>query len=235
MKKVLSLSFLLLTSTSWATKAIPLDQKIGNIITIETTPLSNLSVMEDDKEKEEEKGDGIERTKNVIAVAKDLIALGEKIYEIVKKGKPTTKTDFTAVSVVPRNQETKEYVDPFDLEGFSMPLERSFSTRITNGLGKEVVRFDYIIVYSYGGSWNGSGKYLTNVIVAPKNIKVTSGWEFNASMKLAGIMNHGTKSDPVAGAMVNVNYQMSSVRSAFERTDVIHLTGRGEIKSFGAH
>ena len=176
-------------------------------------------------------GDRLEQGGKVIQAARDMVALGEAIYELVKKGKPTNVTEYAPISVVPRDPMTKEIADIFDLEGFSMPVERNFVARVKNGAGKEVVSFSYKVMYSYGGSYNGTGKYLTNVLIVPGAVRTTFGWDFNATMKLSGMMNHGSKADPVAGVMVTVKYQMNSWSSAFERNDTIHVTGRGEFKN----
>ena len=178
--------------------------------------------------------DKFETTGKVIQTARDMVALGEAIYSLVQKGKPSNVTEYAPISVVPRDPMSKEYVDPFELEGFSMPVEKSYVAKVKNGSGKEVVNFSYKVLYSYGGSYNGAGKYLTNVIIIPGSIKTTFGWDFNATMKLSGIMNHGTKADPVAGVMVTVKYQMNSWSSAFERNDTIHITGNGELKTFSS-
>ncbi|HLT22125.1 MAG TPA: hypothetical protein VKZ84_01730 [Bacteriovoracaceae bacterium] len=175
----------------------------------------------------------LDNTRQVISTARDFVALGEAIYNLVQKGKPSNVTQYEAISVVPKDPMTGEYVDPFDMEGFGMPEERNFSASIKNGTGKEVVRFDYTLVYSYGGSYNGSGYYLTNVMIIPKSIKTTHGWDFNATMSLSGIMNHGSRANPVAGAMVTIKYQMNSWRAAFERNDTIHVTGKGQVRSYG--
>lgn len=173
----------------------------------------------------------LEKTGKIISVARDMVALGEAIYELVKKGKPSNVTEYAPISVVPRDPVTKEIADIFDLEGFSMPVEKSYVAKIKNGLGKEVVTFSYKVLYSYGGSYNGTGKYLTSVIIVPQSVKTTFGWDFNATMKLSGMMNHGTKADPVAGVMLTIKYQMNSWSAAFERNDTVHITGRGEFKN----
>lgn len=175
----------------------------------------------------------LERTGKVIQTARDIVALGEAIYELVKKGKPTNVTEYAPISVVPKDPATKEHVDPFELEGFSIPVQKSFTAKIKNGFGKEVVSFTYSVIYSYGGSFNGAGKYLTGVSIIPGAIRTTHGWEFNASMKLSGIMNHGTRLDPVAGVLVTIKYQMNSMKTAFERNDTIHLSGLGQLTSYG--
>ncbi len=169
----------------------------------------------------------------VISVAKDFVALGESIYELVKKGRPTNTTSYNAISVVPKDPMTKEAISPFDLEGFSVPEERSFTAIVKNGFDQVVVKFDYQLVYSYGGSFEGNGKYLTGVMVVPKSVHTSFGWDFNATMKLDAIMNHGSKANPVAGALVTIKYQMNSWTSSFERNDTLHVTGAGQVKSFG--
>ncbi len=169
----------------------------------------------------------------VISVAKDFVALGESIYELVKKGRPTNTTSYNAISVVPKDPMTKEAISPFDLEGFSVPEERSFTAVVKNGFDQVVVKFEYQLVYSYGGSFEGKGKYLTGVMVVPKSVHTSFGWDFNATMKLDAIMNHGSKANPVAGALVTIKYQMNSWTSSFERNDTLHVTGAGQVKSFG--
>jgi hypothetical protein len=175
--------------------------------------------------------DRIDTAGRVISVARDLVALGEAIYELVKKGKPTNVTEYAPISVIPKDPDTKEAVDLFDLEGFSMPVERAYVAKVKNGTGKEVVNFTYKVLFSYGGSYNGAGKYLTGVIIVPQSVVTSFGWEFNASMKMSGMMNHGSKADPVAGVMLTLKYQMNGWSTAYERNDTIHVTGRGEIRN----
>lgn len=243
MKKCIALSVLLLATSLMAAPVESNDFEIGSITITETTNLKHLKNMsfegEDPEPKPEEPkkpitfNEGAERVGKVIQLGKDLVALGEQVYDLVKKGKPVNTTNYAAISVVPKDPTTKEIVSPFDLEGFSVPVERSFRASVKNMSGKEVVRFDYQVVYAFGGSYDGKGKYLTSVMIVPKHIETSWGWEFNATMKLDAIMNHGSKTDPVAGALVTMKYQINGWSKAVERNDTIHLTGAGEVKSFG--
>jgi hypothetical protein len=253
MKKILMASSLVLATSAFAASNIPLEQQISSFTVEEVTPISisslesRLSNRKTDDTGGSEGGQDqtppateaqkpsfeqkVETSGKVIQLARDMVALGEAIYELVKKGRPTNITEYAPISVVPRDPISKEYAEPFELEGFSMPVERNFVAKVKNGMGKEVVNFSYKVMYSYGGSFNGSGKYLTNVIIVPGEVRTTFGWDFNATMKLSGIMNHGTKAEPVAGIMVTMKYQMNSWSTAFERNDTIHITGAGEVKN----
>jgi hypothetical protein len=176
--------------------------------------------------------DRINQAGKIIQATREMVALGEAIYELVKKGKPTNVTQYAPISVVPRDPETMAPVYEFDLEGFSIPVQKTYVARVKNGLGKEVVSFSYQVTYSYGGSYNGTGKWLSGVMIVPGSIRTTFGWDFNATMNVGGIMNHGSKENPVAGVRVIVKYQMNSWSSAFERNDSFHITGDGKIQNY---
>jgi hypothetical protein len=251
MKRLLLASSLVLSASTFAAANIPLEQQISSFTVVEVTTPANLHKMTmmgldggsnggitgggqttPETTPPPTIGDRADTAGRVIQTARDLVALGEAFYELVKKGRPSNVTEFAPISVVPRDPQTKEYVDPFDLEGFSMPVERSFIAKVKNGSGSEVVNFNYKVIYSYGGSFDGKGKYLTNVMVVPGAVRTSYGWDFNAKMTLSGVMNHGTRANPIAGAMVNIKYQMNSWSAAFERNDTIHVTGAGELKNF---
>lgn len=176
--------------------------------------------------------DPIERTGKVISTARDMVALGESVYALLDKNRPKITTAYEPISVVPRDPMTKEIVDVFELEGFSMPVEKNFRARVKNMVGKEVAVFDYKLIYSYGGSLNGVGQYLTGILIIPVNISAQRGWTIDSSMKLTGLMNHGTRDNPVVGAIITVKYAISSRGNAFERNDSFHITGNGVMKSF---
>lgn len=251
MKTFLFVATLIISSSILAAPTIPKELQLGAIQTYEISEeeflkLNNAQGAVTSKDAAldsllsadlEHKGSilrSIDGAGQIIAVAKDIVALGEAIYDLVQKGKPKNLTEYAPISVLPRDPISKEVVDVFDLEGFSFPSERNYIARIKNGLDREVVVFSYKVLFSYGGSYNGVGKYLTNVLIVPGSVRTTYGWDFNATMKLSGIMNHGTKESPVAGALVTMKYSMTSWAMAIERNDTIHVTGRGEIKHYNA-
>lgn len=186
--------------------------------------------------------DRMETTGKVIGVAKDVVALGEAIYALVEKGRPKVTTEYAPISILPRDASnpstdaaTRNVVDAFDMEGFSFPVEKMITAKVKSPTGKEAVVFQYKVVYSYGGSYNGTGKYLTGINIIPASVKVGYGWSFNSSMKLTGMMNHGTRANPVVGAMITIKYSMNSSTQAFERNDTIYISGDGSMKAMIAN
>lgn len=186
--------------------------------------------------------DRVQQVGGVIQAAKDVVALGEAIYALVEHGRPKVTTDYAPISILPRDPSNtatdpalRYAVDPFDMEGFSLPIEKMITAKVKSPTGGEAVVFQYKVIYSYGGSYNGVGKYLTGINIIPASVKVAHGWTFNSSMKLSGMMNHGTRANPIVGAMITIKYSMSSMTQAFERNDTIYINGDGSLKAMIAN
>lgn len=186
--------------------------------------------------------DRVQQTGAVIQTARDVVALGEAIYALVEKGRPKVTTEYAPISILPRDASNpstdpavRNAVDPFDMEGFLLPVEKMITAKVKSPTGVESVVFQYKVVYSYGGSYNGTGKYLTGINIIPASVKVAHGWTFNSSMKLTGMMNHGTRQNPIVGAMITIKYSMNSNTQAFERNDTIYISGDGSMKAMIAN
>ena len=175
-------------------------------------------------------GDPIERVGRVISIARDLVALGEDIYRLVIKGKPSNMTSYAPISVVPR--VNGEIVDILDTERWSAPVKRTFQIVYKNLYNTEVVVFRYSVLYSYNGSYNGKGAYLAAVQIIPESVKTLFGFDFTATMKLGGIVNQGTKADPIAAATLLMEYTVSSIMNAYNKVDTYFVTGRGGFKRY---
>lgn len=174
--------------------------------------------------------DPIENAGKVIGVAKDIVALGEDVYQLVIKGKPTNTTTYAPISVVPK--VGSEVVDPLEMENWSEPTSKTFEAKFYNAYNVAVVTFRYSVMYSYRGSYDGKGAYLTAVQVIPTYVRTLFGFDFTATMKLGGVQNQGTKEKKVAGALLLIEYTVSSVMNKINRTDRFFVTGNGSFKQY---
>ena len=164
----------------------------------------------------------------VISTIRDLIALGEEVYQLVIKGKPTNTTNYSPVSVIPMVDQKP--VDLLDTEGWKVPRKKSFEISFENFLGMEVIYFRYSVIYSYGGSYNGKGSYLTSVQIIPEEVRTLFGFDFSATMKLGGIQNQGTSKSPIAGATLLMEYTASSVLTSTVNVDSFYVNGVGNLR-----
>lgn len=172
-----------------------------------------------------------DRIGQVLSVAQTAVALGEGVYTLAQHGKPSNVTEYAPISIVPRDPISKEIVSPFDMEDCSMPVKKTFRSTMTTG-GIDVVKFEYMVIYTYGCSYEGAGKYIQTAMIQPLTVKTAYGWDFTATMKFSGMMNHGKKADPIAGALLTLKYTMNSWRTAYERNDTVHIRGDGQLKTY---
>ena len=174
--------------------------------------------------------DPIEQSRKVISAGRDLVALGEDVYRLVVKGKPTNNTKYAPISVVPK--ENGEPVDIMATENWSMPVKRTFQVVYKNLYGIKVVVFRYSVLYSYAGSYNDKGAYLTSVQIIPEFVRTLFGYDFTATMKLGGIQNSGTRKNPVAGATLLIEYTVNTILEAMTTVGTVYVTGRGGFKHY---
>lgn len=172
----------------------------------------------------------LETAGKVISIGKDLVALGEDIYKLVTKGKPHNTTSYAPISVVPKLNG--EAVDILTTEYWNVPLKRSYKVIYENIYGADVVTFQFAVIYSYGGSYNGKGKYLTSVQIIPEQVRTLFGFDFTATMKLGGIQNLGSRENPIAGATLLLESTVNSVMVAHTDTYSFHVDGLGGFMSY---
>ncbi len=170
----------------------------------------------------------IETAGKVISTARDLVALGEDIYRLVSKGKPNVTTAYDPISVIPKVDGKP--VDILDTESWSMPAKRTYTISLKNLYNIEVINFRYSIMFSYNGSYDGKGAYITAAQIQPDYVNVLWGFDFNATMKLGGIQNQGTRANPIAGATLLMQYTASNVMNSRTMVDTYFITGRGQFR-----
>lgn len=167
---------------------------------------------------------------DIAMIIDQLIALGKKIWPIIENGKPVLNTDFmNYISVIPYISEENDHSATFyAMEGWSIPKAKSFKVNFKNLFGMSVISFEYTVLFQYSGKFNGEGNYLTGVTVAPHNIVVGWGFQFDASSSLMMISNHGSMKSPISGATLQIDYKAESITRLIESHEKFHVTGTGE-------
>lgn len=232
MKKVLAILLLgSVTLSSWATANH--DEQTNPYFELSTVQI--VKIAENDaptneilleKSLTQEKFSGGE-IGEVIAVADQIIAFGERVYKLIEKGRPVVRTSYAPISVLPKAARGQPAIEPFDLDNWQMPRSAKYKITYKNGFGMTVVSFTYNVNFAYGGKFNGVGAYITDAQIVPEDLLVQWGFTFEATSKLVGIVNHGSKANPNAGATLIISYSVDSVISSSKSNVSYHLTGRG--------
>ena len=168
---------------------------------------------------------------DVIMKTEKMIALGEKLYAIVKKGEPVVSLDSTPVSVLPVD-EKGGFFQAFDLESWKAPKTQKYRVVFKNLYGISTVSFEFMLIFSYGGSLNGKGSYITAAQIKPTYLNVLWGYTFDANFHVQSITNQGSKDSPVAAAVLMMDFRVKTVLQETISNKTFHVNGLGQVTSF---
>lgn len=161
----------------------------------------------------------------VIQTARDLVAFGEELYNLVSRGRPTVSTDYAPISVLPAGSDGREV---HEMQGWRRHPGLRVTTTYRNRLGMTLALFEYTVHFEYAGTPNdGRGRYIANAMVVPSRVHAEFGQNFESQMSLRGISNIGTSQSPVASATLSIRYRVTNIASASESNDIIVIDARG--------
>jgi len=150
----------------------------------------------------------------------DIIAIGKKVWEIIKAGQPVVDYKNDWAGAVPKG------VDWMDLEGFKDMSYGPFGWTFKNTFGMTNVNFKYHFAYSCKGSYNGHGAFLVNVGAGIEEIYAAWGYTVNVNCTVdSNPTNYGTKIDPIAGLTVEVTMDVKSVLQSFTERCRVSIHG----------
>jgi hypothetical protein len=155
----------------------------------------------------------------------EIIAIGEKIWKFIDDNKPVVTQRFGGLSILPGQVKSLE-----EMEGWSEPQVKIYKTVFKNKLGMNPIEFTYRVSYTYGGSYEGVGKFISRVEIEPAHIKALWGYKLDAQSELLNIHNAGSKNNPVAAVDIRVSYTINNVLLHTQESSRFYLTGGGLYK-----
>lgn len=173
---------------------------------------------------------GIKTLGEVISIGEGLVALGTQIWDIVKDGEPNIDIKMaTPISVLPYMSDGKNYVIAFHkMDQWLPPVAKTYEVAAKNAYGSTLAAFKYNIVYQYGGKSEGKGSYLAGLHILASSVETKWGVSFNASSELKSVTNLGTIEDPIAGVVIQLDYEFGTVFSKVSKSETFYVTGEGE-------
>ncbi len=164
------------------------------------------------------------RLDQVDLIVDKIINIGQKIWNIIEKGRPIANYSSSKATALPANTTRWD-----QLESWRAPRSKVVSVAYKNAYGFEVVRFTYRIVLLYGGSVKGIGKYIGYATVEPLKITTAYMYSFNAKTEVTAVYNMGTSPNPLAGMILNINWTVETVLKKSTTTHTFTLDGLGNI------
>jgi hypothetical protein len=117
-----------------------------------------------------------------------------------------------------------------ELVGWKMPVTRSFEKNFINGFNQTVISFKYKVHYTYGGTYKGTGAYLSDITVETTDLQIAYGYKFNVTASVPNVINVGTVKDPLAAAELHLDMKIDSLVKHQELSTDFYIQGDGVFK-----
>lgn len=157
-----------------------------------------------------------------------IINIAKEIWAFIEKNQPVTDITTSYGTAVPAG-----ITHWSQLTGWKEPEGTVYGFNAKNGYGMEVVNVRYQVLRTWGGSYNGKGKYLTNVTVKPLRATVAWGYRLNMNVEIPSVTNEGTAEAPLAAMLMNVGWSIKTIIKNDTGTSVYSLKGDGAYREMG--
>ena len=158
-------------------------------------------------------------------IVEQIINIGKKIWAIVQAGQPVVNAKGDSANALPSGVKCWN-----ELEGWQTPQSRLYQVQYENGFGKIVVDYTFRVSFIHGGSYRGRGRYVTLASIHPAQINVSWGFKLDAAATVPMVINQGSKTDPVAGLQLVMDWQVESPFKTIRSSESFFVNGVGQFQ-----
>jgi hypothetical protein len=150
-----------------------------------------------------------------------IINMGAKIWKIFEASTPVVNLNTKRANALPRDMN-----DWRDMADWSDVQAKQYSIVYKNGFNAEVVRFSVLMTYSYNGSYQGRGKYLSDVGFLVNEYWVAPLYKLEGESEVVRVLNVGRADAPIAAMEMNMVWRVSNV--LFKSQNAVNYYVRGD-------
>lgn len=163
-------------------------------------------------------------------VLDSIINIGQKIWKIIDDNKPVVNIKTTYATALPEGVKGWS-----SMSGWQRPKGTIYQLTAKNAYGGQVINLRYQVLRTSGGSYKGTGKYLTAVTVEPLLVEVAWGYHFTmeASVPDSSVVNVGTSENPVAAMMAQLGWRIQTPIKDSQGKGIYYLQGDGAYQEIG--
>ncbi len=172
----------------------------------------------------------INNINSTIGVIDNIVNLMDKIWTIIEKNQPVVNITTNYANAVPYG--TSHWTQ---LQQWSKPATKKYAFSMKNAMGGEVVKVTYQVHYTYGGNFNGKGKFLTGVTIEPLNVVTAWGYKVTLVSEVpdSTIANVGTSTDPIASMQVQLKWTAHTAVKDITSKAIYYVQGDGLLQEIG--
>ena len=165
-----------------------------------------------------------------ITTIDSIVNLAQKIWDIVQANCPVVNITVNYANAVPFG--TSHWTQ---LQSWSKPATKKYTFSMKNALGGQVVKVDYQVDYTYGGNFQGKGKFLTGVAIEPINVTAIWGYKVDLTAEVpdSTVANVGTSEDPIASMQVKLKWKVHTALKDITEQAIYYVQGDGLLNVIG--
>jgi len=150
----------------------------------------------------------------------DIIAIGEKIWQIIVDNKPSSTVNTLSNGVIPDGAGFG------DMSNWQQNTWNPWEWKWTNLYGVTVVDYTWSFDWQCGGQYTGGiGQYIQNAGAFPQNIDVAWGYTVNVDGQILQPANIGTQDQPIAQITVYQTMKISTIIKTDSQSCKVNLNG----------
>jgi hypothetical protein len=160
----------------------------------------------------------------------EIINIAQKVWKIIEDNKPVVDVKTQYATALPAGLTHWD-----SLSGWKAPKGTVYGFYAKNAYGMKVIDVEYQVLRTYGGSYNGKGRYLTAVTIEPLKVDVAWGYKFSLNVEIpdSSIVNVGTTADPVAAMMATVKWNIATTVKNSSGKSLYYMQGDGLFNELG--
>ncbi len=166
-----------------------------------------------------------------IGTLDNIVNLVDKIWTIIEKNQPVVNITTNYANAVPYGMSHWT-----QLQGWSRPATAKYSFSMRNGFGSQVVKVTYQVHYTWGGNYQGKGKFLTGVTVEPLNVETLWGYKVSLTSEVpdSTVANVGSSDDPIAAMQVQLKWTVHTAIKDISSKEIYYVRGDGQMEEIGS-
>ncbi len=176
-------------------------------------------------------GDSLNQVNQVVSTLDNIVNLADKIWTLIEKNQPVVNISVKYANAVPYGLSHWS-----QLQGWSSPATKKYSFSMKNGLGGQVVKVTYQVHYTWGGNYNGKGKFLTGVAVEPLNVETAWGYKVSLASEVpdSTVANVGSSDNPIAAMQVQLKWTVHTAIKDVTSKAIYYVRGDGRLEEMGS-
>jgi hypothetical protein len=131
-----------------------------------------------------------------------ILNLGKQAWQLIQANAPVVTTKLATAHALPQGIQCWN-----QLEKWQAIRSVDYKIVYKSWTNADAIVYVARVIYAYGGSYKGKGRYIANAAIQNKQIMVKATNVLNVDVEVANVLNVGSAENPVAVMQLNLNVE----------------------------